>query len=488
MSSGNFKIFEINSAFPELLSEKVIYYGGGGEISINEDIVIIPKRDIGFYTIDISDIFFPVIADSFEAEHPHFPVKHVFSDSLIYTANLSGFGIYNVNRLNKVNELFFFPTGGSAREVQLYDSKLFVYADYLNIFDLTGDEPQLFAQYSNTFGIKDIAISDSLLYILSIYGVSIVDWSNASDLIDISHFPLEFKGAVGQRPSLELYKQKLYVTTGIDSITVIDISNLSEPQLDNKFKVHNFPYSLEVNQQYLYSSEANKGLRIYDLDNDLMEVASFSERRFSFSKTYNDTIFASVDDGLAVYKFDGQNIEEISYLPTPGGRSIVRLKVHNHKVYMAYGRNLEVIDVKNIYNPHIKAYYRHHSISGIDVDDEHIYIPANGNGVLKLKEKDVTYIRPIDTPAVTSEFQFNIYPNPANNYGIISFTLKKRAKIKIYLYDSIGREIETIFNNYKEQGHHKLHFNFSKYSSGLYLINMKLNGNNNKQNKLILIK
>ena len=65
------------------------------------------------------------------------------------------------------------------------------------------------------------------------------------------------------------------------------------------------------------------------------------------------------------------------------------------------------------------------------------------------------------------------YPNPFNPSTIISFTLPRQSKVTLKIYDLSGKELDTVFNGYKDAGTHKVSYDASKLSSGRYFYELK---------------
>ena len=65
------------------------------------------------------------------------------------------------------------------------------------------------------------------------------------------------------------------------------------------------------------------------------------------------------------------------------------------------------------------------------------------------------------------------YPNPFNPTTTIRFNLPQAGNVKVTVYDAIGKEVETLFNNFAEAGSHQIEWNASRYSSGVYLYRME---------------
>jgi photosystem II stability/assembly factor-like uncharacterized protein len=64
------------------------------------------------------------------------------------------------------------------------------------------------------------------------------------------------------------------------------------------------------------------------------------------------------------------------------------------------------------------------------------------------------------------------YPNPFNPSTKISFSLKEPVMVSIRIFDVLGKEIQTILNEYKDAGNYDLEFNASGLSSGIYFYNL----------------
>jgi subtilisin family serine protease len=65
---------------------------------------------------------------------------------------------------------------------------------------------------------------------------------------------------------------------------------------------------------------------------------------------------------------------------------------------------------------------------------------------------------------------FQNYPNPFNPSTMIKYSVPRRSKIKIAVYDIIGNELETLFEGVHQSGVHQIDFNAENRPSGVYLI------------------
>jgi len=79
------------------------------------------------------------------------------------------------------------------------------------------------------------------------------------------------------------------------------------------------------------------------------------------------------------------------------------------------------------------------------------------------------------------------YPNPFNSVTLISYKIPVREHVNIKLYDTSGQEVLQLFDREQDPGDHKLAFNGSRFSSGVYYLKMTA-GDYSKIQKLVLLK
>ena len=85
----------------------------------------------------------------------------------------------------------------------------------------------------------------------------------------------------------------------------------------------------------------------------------------------------------------------------------------------------------------------------------------------------------------------NAYPNPFNPITNIDFGLSEESHIIASIYDISGRLIEEIKNDSFKPGYHSIVWDASNTASGIYILKIKSESNNevvNKTQKLILLK
>ena len=69
---------------------------------------------------------------------------------------------------------------------------------------------------------------------------------------------------------------------------------------------------------------------------------------------------------------------------------------------------------------------------------------------------------------------FNIYPNPIFNNAAISYQLSENSKVKISVYDVLGKEVLLLLNENQSLGEHHLIINAEQIQNGIYFVKITL--------------
>lgn len=78
-----------------------------------------------------------------------------------------------------------------------------------------------------------------------------------------------------------------------------------------------------------------------------------------------------------------------------------------------------------------------------------------------------------DTPASVSLNQN--YPNPFNPATSIQFDLPQNQRVKLAVYDMLGREVAVLADGMRQAGFHEVSFNASDMASGIYIYSLETN-------------
>jgi hypothetical protein len=86
---------------------------------------------------------------------------------------------------------------------------------------------------------------------------------------------------------------------------------------------------------------------------------------------------------------------------------------------------------------------------------------------------------------------FDIYPNPLNNYATVRFKLAQKSKVVIDIYNLAGQKTKILTNGEFESGVHTIkwnadNMNYLPVKTGIYLCRMTINDSVTKIQKIIV--
>lgn len=107
----------------------------------------------------------------------------------------------------------------------------------------------------------------------------------------------------------------------------------------------------------------------------------------------------------------------------------------------------------------------------------------NGWGV---QTSPLTGVEPINTTAEKYELAQN-YPNPFNPETNIKFSIAKDSKVKLTIFDILGKEMNVLVNDFRKSGVYSINFNAGRLSSGIYFYELEAEGFTETK-KMMLVK
>jgi len=79
-----------------------------------------------------------------------------------------------------------------------------------------------------------------------------------------------------------------------------------------------------------------------------------------------------------------------------------------------------------------------------------------------------------------------VYPNPFSNNFNISVEIEKSSNVTIELYNFIGEKIQSVENNFLQNGKHDYYVKLNENATGIYLLKVTVDGKT-QSSKLIKI-
>lgn len=127
-----------------------------------------------------------------------------------------------------------------------------------------------------------------------------------------------------------------------------------------------------------------------------------------------------------------------------------------------------------------------------DSDRKTLFITtsASGGSVYKIRLTELTDIEETNKNTLSHDFHLSQnYPNPFNPETVISWYLKSESYVTLKIYDALGKEVETLVNEFQRGGFHNARYNAtsSNLSSGIYYYKLEA-GSFTQTKKMIIMK
>lgn len=92
-------------------------------------------------------------------------------------------------------------------------------------------------------------------------------------------------------------------------------------------------------------------------------------------------------------------------------------------------------------------------------------------------------------PELPTEYQLKQnYPNPFNPSTNILYSIPISNFVTLKVYDVLGKEIQTLVNEFQQPGNYSIQFDASELSSGIYFYRLHVGSNFRKTKKMLLMR
>ncbi len=203
-----------------------------------------------------------------------------------------------------------------------------------------------------------------------------------------------------------------------------------------------------------------------------------NSRGYDYTENRINGMFWSMAKSMLPY---GMLIDAGSYIIFSNGKFFVEgVTSVSTPVLMVDARKAKLIDFPTFRRPGRPNTVQNAALIGASLN---IIRPGDSNLLTGIKSTSSTI------PSAFSLLQN--FPNPFNPTTTISYTVKEPGTISLKIYDSIGREVETLFSKNSGIGNYKVVWNAKHNSSGVYYARLdQISKTENKCQtiKLVLIK
>ena len=232
-------------------------------------------------------------------------------------------------------------------------------------------------------------------------------------------------------------------------------------------------YLLKVNEDISFKfiqDSITRSISENDIDNNNFNI---NVHDFEFNGTITSAIYID-NDRINTYDYTLLAFDENNVLV--GATEPLYFPVDGELIFplMIYSNN-------NGIELYFKAYNKKENIY-LDINQKLIF---NNDMILG------SAINPIKMLVLNSIDNYSLnnpYPNPFNPIVNFDLDLKLDSYVDIIIYDLQGKEVEKIHSGYLTSKLYNFNWNASKYSTGIYLVNILIDKNLYSTNKVILLK
>ncbi|UCC80244.1 MAG: T9SS type A sorting domain-containing protein [Candidatus Zixiibacteriota bacterium] len=430
----------------------------------------------GIYIINIENLSQPYIVSSYDT--PYYAMRSCLCDNNLWVADFRSIQIIDVSDPINPIQIGDYRTPDPVYKTVVDNNRAYIiHKEGFHIIDVSNPYmPSRLGHYENEIPgtPSDIIVDGNYAYLaISISGMTILDITDPLNPIPLSHY---MDGTYA--PAIAVSGQYAYV--GYDDIRVVDISDPYNP-----FQVGNIIPSLYVTKMAIYRDvlftlEAYvdiTNLCIYDISDppNIQALGNYTQYFAYFTGLDFKDIYAFISS-IEYYPERGWlKVIDISTPSAPNlagslGLSDLAYDVAltgDYGVIAAWSSGVMLIDISHPAQP---LYLTEYDTYGYSVD---VFVLGN---LIYLSDTNAELIFRLnltgildDHYSLPSDFYLRPnYPNPFNSSTTIQYGLPETGRVRIDIYDLLGRKVETLVDEEKQAGRHNAAWDAPEYSSGVY--------------------
>lgn len=97
---------------------------------------------------------------------------------------------------------------------------------------------------------------------------------------------------------------------------------------------------------------------------------------------------------------------------------------------------------------------------------------THGNGAWESPMIEEPFVAVEETGSPTQAFEVNLYPNPVENHFNLEMELKNSRDLSIFLFDSKGKRVKTLFQGTRSKGQQRWSFEIGDLPEGVYYLSV----------------
>jgi len=359
----------------------------------------------------------------------------------------------------------------------------------LIIVDASNPEsPVEVSRYATPDHAYGVAVSGSYAYVADyLSGLLVINISDPQNPVQAGHY--QFLGAAEY---VTLSGDLAYVADSFWGLRIINIADPENPFQRGFCPTPGSPGSVAVSGQFGYVADWDGGLRIIDISSPLspFEVGHYSipDHNAVAVAVFSNYVCVAADTGGVRFidVTDPANPYEVGYQEMPGYAQDVFVVGTN--VFVADGiSGLRIINAFHPSTPIEIGYYDSPGMACGVVAFESLAYLADYTHLEIFDCSDALSVHGNPTQAVPQQFLLlPPYPNPFNATTMLAFSLLRSSQVSLIIYTLEGTKAAVVVAGQYPAGLHRIGFDVSNLSSGVYFARLLAPGFTQTQKMVVL--
>jgi hypothetical protein len=462
----------------------------------------------GLHIWNVADPVHPMFESALEIPNARYGVERLSS-----SGNLVCAGKYRVNPLVSVADISNptepmivneFGNYGDLEDIAISESMGYI-SDAgagLRTIDLT--DPNHVSELGNMFGhfplCGDLCIVGNYAYVVADYwGLYVIDVSNPMQLDSVScrytTARSSFKKVFAEENYLYVFDAANY--TGHSYLRTFNLIDPEAPACVDSLPIlllngnGYFPFGAAALDGYLYLAKGST-FQVFSLANpvapQLVGSCNLSSTMFWEYDLAAAGHYVYVANAQRVRIVDVQDPTHPSEVNWINGNWMGSVAAIGNIMIMDDRTRISMYDVTYPNVPSLVGYYSTtEDITDMEIQGQYLFT-ISLSGQFNVFQVDT--LTGVISPTGIAPHEFALYPcypNPFNPSTMIRFSLPFTEYTKLTIYDVTGRQVEVLANEVLSAGEHRITFDGSGLSSGVYFVRLQ-SGHHTQTEKMVLLK
>ncbi len=267
-----------------------------------------------------------------------------------------------------------------------------------------------------------------------------------------------------------------YVLGGSRPVYILDNElNLVGNAIDTLGHI-NRTFAVSGNGQDLYAGSVWNGFGVVHYQSELPGVIQYTavDTFANLTNVYNaadDSTYENVNMWASCLDWGPDGLLYVGKLRSdwsgPGGSKWYAFDVDTKELKFSFGEPFPADSSQGgIYSPRGAAW---------SADGQWMYLADFDYNIVGVWKQKTTGVNDSKLQPFTFNLQQN-YPNPFNPSTTIPFSLEKDGNVELTILDLMGREVATLVNGKMTAGEHRILFDATGLTSGVYFYQLKVDG------------